>query len=129
MTRIKLSLSLGFSVLVGPITWFVHFILVYAVGEFGCRINFNNQFVVSPATIQLVVGIATITAVIVVGIGGLIGFRQWQSIENQQSDVPSAEMLVHFLGLVGMLLSALFLFAILMTAAPTLFLSTCDRAT
>jgi hypothetical protein len=129
MTRIKLPLSLGYSVLAGPIIWFVHFIIVYVAGEFGCRINFTNQLIVSLTTIQLIVGIVTIVSVIGVGIGGMMAYRQWQSAENQQNDVPSPEMLVHFLAMMAMLLSALFLFAIVMTAVPTIFLSTCDWVT
>lgn len=127
MTRTSLSPSLAYSVLAGPIVWAIHFVSVYMITEFGCRANFNNWLFITPANIHLIILIMTIVSLLSVGFGGALAYRQWRTQDNH-SEIDSSTKTQGFLVMMGMLLSALFLFAIVMTAAPTLFLSTCGQA-
>jgi hypothetical protein len=127
MTRTSLSLSLAYSVLVGPIVWAIHFVTVYMMTEFGCRANFNNWLFITPANIHLSILIITVVSLLAVGLGGLLANRRWKvEVDDERSD--SSTKTHDFLVRGGMLLSALFLFAIVMTDVPTLFLSTCGQA-
>jgi hypothetical protein len=127
MTRTSLSFSLAYSVLAGPIIWAVHFVIVYMITEFGCRVNFNNWLFITPANINLIILIVTVVSLVAVGFGGLLAYRQWKTQEDHSGSESSVK--THdFLVTAGMLLSALFLLAIVMTAAPTPFLSTCGQA-
>jgi uncharacterized membrane protein len=127
MTRTSLSLSLAYSILAGPIVWAIHFVIVYMITEFGCRVNFNNWLFITPSNIYLVIVIVTVVSLLGVGFGGLLAYRQWKT-QEQYNGADSSIRTHDFLVTVGMLLSALFLFAIVMTAVPTLFLSTCGQA-
>jgi hypothetical protein len=119
MTRGTSLFSLGYSVLAGPIVWAIHFVVVYAIGEFGCRANFNNWQFISPANIQMVIAAATIVGLIAVGGSGLLAYRYWR-------EQPDDSTLIRFLGMTGILLSLLFLLAILATFTPIFVLPVCD---
>jgi hypothetical protein len=60
MQRTNNLFRLGYSILVGPIVWAVHFMTVWVVSEFGCRANFNNVLFYPPATIRTAIIVATV---------------------------------------------------------------------
>jgi hypothetical protein len=120
-------IRLAYSILVGPILWFVHFVLVYAFAEFGCRANFNNLLFFPPETIRIATIVITVPVLVLVAIGGVLAFSSFRSLpENQNSD--SADDREHFLLRSGFLLSSLFLFIIVMTVIPSFVLNVCDKA-
>lgn len=127
MTRRLSPLALSYSVLSGPIVWFVHFMVVYAVAEFGCRANFNNQLFIAPQTIQLIVILSTLPALAAVAWGGWMAYQDWRSSERENSD-SSAEPPAHFLVLLGMAFSVFFIVSIVFTVLPTFFLGVCSEA-
>lgn len=127
MTRSLSPMRLGYSILAGPILWFVHFILVYTIAEFGCRANFNNFLFITPANIRVVIVAITIPILIFVGIGGIFAYREWTRLKEGRVDSKIAER-EHFLVIMAMLLSLLFLFSILVTTMPTFVVNVCDRA-
>jgi hypothetical protein len=124
MTRMNSSLTLGYSILAGPVLWFVHFVLVYAVAEFGCRANFNNLLVVTPGTIQILILVISAIILVLVGAAALFAYRAWQAARHNGISTESSHY--DFLAMMGVLLSALFLFIIVFTTLPTFFLSVCD---
>ncbi|MCA0453452.1 MAG: hypothetical protein LCI00_05715 [Chloroflexi bacterium] len=129
MIRTTSPFVLGYSVLSGPIIWFVHFVAVYSLAEFGCRSNFTNLIFITPETMRLTMIVLTVVSVIGVGFGGILAFRAWSQVRKETSRKESAyEARFHFLTLLGMLLSALFILSILFTVAPAFVLSVCDKA-
>lgn len=127
MTRTISPIALGYSILVGPILWAIHFLLVYMIAEFGCRANFNNLTYFSSEGIRTFISVLTVVCVIGVVSGGIIAYRSWGTLQtNGEGDSPIKER-VQFLVTMGMFLSVLFILSIVFTAVPTFFLNVCDR--
>jgi hypothetical protein len=118
-------MTLAYSILVGPILWFAHFIFVYALSEFGCRANFTNWWYFPPETIRTSIIIATIPVLVLVAIGGFMAYGAWRRLSTRPEIEVEGE---YFLSATGILLSVLFIFVILMTAAPSLIMNVCDKA-
>jgi hypothetical protein len=112
--------ALGYSILVGPVLWFVHFITVYNLADLGCRANFTNLSFITPSSIQMLILIISVVVLILVGAGAVLALRSLQTNDTQ------TDPRTHFLVTMGMLLSSLFLFIILVTTMPTFFVSVCD---
>lgn len=128
MTRTMSPLKLGYSILAGPVIWFAHFVMVYALAEFGCRANFTNVFFFTPDGIRTAVVVITVIALIGVGAGGLLAYRGWQSEGLNERGDSASEPREHLLMRAAMLLSGLFLFSIVMTTVPVFIVSVCDPA-
>lgn len=116
---------MAYSVMVGPILWFVHFLAVYILAEFGCRMNFSNMIFITPASIRLWVAILTVLLLIPVAAGGLLAYRNWRRLPEKGGALDAK---LQFLVVGGMLLSALFVVSILVTAMPAYFVGVCDQA-
>ncbi|MBC7814197.1 MAG: hypothetical protein H7175_23790 [Burkholderiales bacterium] len=127
MARSRSSMTLAYSILVGPILWFVHFAAVYSVAEFGCGSNFNNLMYISPANIRIVIVAITLPALILVAIGGLLAYRGWVSLRDQSIGILAGER-ERFLIKAAILLNGLFLLSIVATTVPTFFVNACDLA-
>lgn len=127
MARMSSPFALGYSILAGPVLWFVHFIAVYSLAEFGCRANFNNLAIIPPGTIQLLILVISAVILIMVGAAALSAYRAWQAA-GRDSITPEASR-HDFLAMMGVLLSTLFLFIIVLTTLPTFFLNVCDQVT
>jgi hypothetical protein len=87
MTRTMTPVSLLYSLLAGPLLWFAHFVLVWGMAEFGCRINFSNLELVTAANIRQFVVITTFIAVIAVAVGGVLAYRNW--VETQKHRIAA----------------------------------------
>lgn len=127
MTRMISPLSLFYSLLAGPVWWFAHFLLVWAMAEFGCRINFINLELITPANIQLFVVVTTAIALLAVMSGGVVAYGGWRRLQAHENEWVGEDRL-RFLILFALLLSGLFLFSIIFTATPAFFLDICDQA-
>src|SRR5687768_12559370 len=97
MTRPISPFSMAFSVLAGPILWFVHFVAVYVVAEFGCRINFSNLIFVTPESIRLWITVLTIVVLIPVAIGGVLAYRNWRQLPANGENGSPIDARLHFL--------------------------------
>jgi heme/copper-type cytochrome/quinol oxidase subunit 2 len=120
------SLRLAYSTLVGPILWLVHFVLVYAFTEFGCRAISNNIFNVTPENIRIATIVITIPVLILVAMGGLMAFGGMRRLNTSQDTENDRE---RFLTMTALMLSSLFLFIIVMTILPSFVMNVCDKAT
>lgn len=125
MTR-PFPFASAYSILAPPILWFAHFFVVYAIAEFGCRANFNNWLFITPATITLLTIVITVIALVLVGISGMIAYRRWTTLNGNQNTDDSLGERERFLVGAALFLNGLFLFSIIVTALPALFLSACD---
>jgi heme/copper-type cytochrome/quinol oxidase subunit 2 len=120
------SLRLAYSTLVGPILWFLHFVLVYAFTEFGCRSISNNIFNFTPENIRIATIVITIPVLILVAMGGLMAFGGMRRLNTSQDTENDRE---RFLTMTALMLSSLFLFIIVMTILPSFVMNVCDKAT
>lgn len=118
-----------YSMVSGPILWFIHFLAVYAIGEFGCRANFTNLAVISPDVMRLLIMIATVICGIGMVLGAWLAYGAWQTLPADETHDNDVQMRTRFMALSSLMLNALFLFAIVLIAAPTFVLPVCDRAT
>lgn len=127
VTRTLSPLALGYSILAGPILWFVHFVAVYSLAEFGCRANFNNLLFITPSTIRIVVIVLTLPTLLAVGYGGVVAYRAWETVNRDEPAETSSQSTWRFLLILGMLFSAMFLLSILFTVAPAFVLNVCEQ--
>jgi hypothetical protein len=125
--RLISPLSLFYSLLAGPVWWFAHFLLVWAMAEFGCRTNFSNLELITPANIQLFVVVTTAIALLAVMVGGFVAYGGWRRLQAHENEWIGEDRL-RFLILLALLLSGMFLFSIIFTATPAFFLDICDQA-
>jgi hypothetical protein len=121
MQRSFSPMTMGYSILVGPILWFAHFIFVYALTEFGCRANFTNWWYFPPETIRIWIILVTVPVLLLVAIGIFLGYGGLRGRSSEDNEG-------YFLASSGILLSALFLFIIIMTTTPSFVLAVCDKA-
>jgi hypothetical protein len=115
-----------YAVLVGPLVWFAHFVLVWAVAEMGCIANYANMPVLTPSAIRTVVAIATFFALAAIALGLFVGWRWRDAV--RQGGVTMAESRAKFLIQVGLSLSVLFFVSIVVTAIPAFVIGVCDTA-
>ena len=115
-----------YAVLVGPLVWFAHFVIVWAVAEMGCLANYTNMLVLTPASIRTIVVVATVVALLAIAVGFVMGWRWRDAV--RQGGVTMAESRAKFLVQVGLSLSVLFFFSIVVTALPAFVIGVCDTA-
>jgi hypothetical protein len=115
-----------YSVLAGPLVWFVHFVFVWAVAEMGCIANYTNMPILTPSAIRTIVVVATVVALAAVALGLFTGWR-WRGAVRE-GGVSMAESRAKFLIQVGLSLSALFFVSIVVTALPAFVIGVCDTA-
>jgi hypothetical protein len=129
MTRPISPFSIVYSLLAGPILWFVHFMAVYVLAEFSCRANFRNLIFFSPESIRLWITVLTLLLLIPVAAGGALAYRNWRTFPGDGgNDGSPLDARLNFLVVAGLLLSVIFLVSIIGTVIPTYFVGVCDQA-
>lgn len=115
--------------LVGPVTWFGHFMLVYLVAEAGCTGGGPGLEVFAPPVAATVTVVATIVAAAVCAAAAWWGYRWWRAAA---ATVGSHEHLESVddrrsgsLAFVGFVLSTFSVVAVLFTGAPALVFGSC----
>lgn len=106
-----------FSFLSGPITWAVHFGLIYALGEFGCISGFAEGV----EWVKTGVIVATVIGLVILAGSSWLAYTHWQTSgisERQQ-----------FMAAVGLGLNLLFALVLIASAVPVFFLATCKGVT
>ena len=131
MSRTISPISLACTLLAGPILWFVHFVVVYALAEFGCRANFKNLSFFTPETIRSSIVIITVALLVGVLLGSLLGYRSLKALQNKTNSDPSLpespdDTRIRFLLIAGMTLNAFFFINIIVTTLPVFFVDVCD---
>jgi heme/copper-type cytochrome/quinol oxidase subunit 2 len=127
MQRTNNLFRLGYSILVGPIVWAVHFMTVWIMSEFGCRANFNNVLFYPPGTIRTAIIVATVLALVLVSIGAVLAVRGWGRLNGTARPANDAQETTDYLTVTGFLMSSLFLFIIFVSAMPNFILNVCDK--
>jgi hypothetical protein len=114
------------SLLAGPLLWATYFLVVYTLGEFGCRGGWLRGTLLGLPATTVVVTALTVLALAVGAMTTYRTFRQWSAKQGDQ-DSPwfEAEERNRFMLLAGWMLGALFTYLILLTGIPALVLPQC----
>ena len=117
--------SLWFGVLAGPIVWSLLTLVNYAVAAQSCQPAGRHLAHPLFTSVKVVGGIATLVGFAIVVAALLVSVRSGR-IAND-ADVPRDAVWnrVHFMALSGIIVSAVFLYAILLHGLGVLFVTSC----
>lgn len=120
---------------VGPVIWFTHFMVVYLVAEMGCTGGGPGLERFGPPVPVLVTLVATAVAVPACAAAAVWGWGRWRASQEALETAPDEphEVSGEFdddrrrgsLAFAGFLLSAFSIVAVLFTAAPATVLGPC----
>lgn len=118
-----------FSIIVGPLVWVGHFLVVYLTTAIICAKGLFDLTVLSISIVPLVVGAATLMAASLVIAGTVLAYRRcsrlgWDApdLSLDRSDTDSRR---HFMAYAGLLLGGLSLLAIVWEALPVALIDSC----
>lgn len=118
--------QLWFGVAAGPIVWAIHLVVAYALVSLACNWNFFSFTMLGVPGIVAVLTLVTLAMGAIVLYAGLLAWRNWRLIEREAERVHGRREERHyFLAYSGVLLSALFLLAILLSLTPAFTLGPC----
>jgi hypothetical protein len=115
---------LWFALLSGPVVYSLHFLLVYFLVEAACRADWLRFELLGLNGISVWVIVLTVIAALVTLYSGLVAWRNWRRIKQQET-----ERLEGYAGLMsfsGVWLNGIFAGLILLTGLPALWLVVCD---
>lgn len=121
------------TVLVGPVIWISHFMLVYLVAEAFCEVGASGPRMLGLPVVSVVTVAATLIAVAVIGVAAV---RAWLRLgpEGPDGDEPPVEQRSgmgrlrgrdHPLVFTGLLLDVLSIMAVLFVGVPAIVLQPC----
>ena len=109
--------------LLPPVAWALHELLSYIVASLACTSGRFGPTVGGTSGAEWLLGLITLVAVATAASGGVLGFRLWRESETGiKGKGGSREARSGFLGIVGMMVSVLFLFGIVLLGAAPFFL-------
>lgn len=120
-----LNRSPWFHLLGGAILWSAHFLAIYGLVEFACRVK---PPVFGPDVISWSILVLTLVATLAAAYVGWAAYQTWRHLqESQETDEPGIWRLEsrRFMALSGIALSALFSLVILLGGLPALVLGPC----
>lgn len=112
-------LQLWFGLLGGPIAWFLHLVASYTAVPLVCATGLK-------VVLYGIVGLTVAGAVAAT----LVAWRNWRRTgwAEAESSAGRAAARVHFMALSGVVLSAIFLFVIVVQSLPIFLQEACDPA-
>lgn len=117
---------LSFSFISGPVIWFFHFVLIWAIGEMGCMAGLDQWLTLGVNAVPALVVLATIPAVALTLFSLFIAYRNWRRLREVDDEVQTnTEGRQRFMAFAGIVLSALFTVVMLVELIPTLILPPC----
>jgi hypothetical protein len=105
--------------LAGPVTWAVHFFVVYLLVEAACNID-SVAAMLSPDRTRTVVLAATVIAVGICGVFVVRSRRILELFRDTGRDHPQ-----RFVATMGLLMGSIFAVAVVAVGVPALWLSAC----
>lgn len=115
-----------FGMVGAPIIWFVHFLIVWAVSEFGCGAGFVDETTTIGGGVKIFVLVATVIGAIGTLASTFIANQIWQQYRSAPGNGGDpTEGRQRFMGFTGTLLGILFTIVVIMDALPVLFISSC----
>jgi hypothetical protein len=119
--------GLIFGLLAAPIAWAALHMFDYLWIETACKAGLLSGTFAGLTGVAWVVLAATLIALIVSVVAGILSFRRWRALRDSQDthDVDPVEARSSFLALSGALVSGLFALLIVMTGVPVLLMAPC----
>lgn len=117
-----------FGMLAGPVVWMTHFVFVYMVDEFVCKIDFFTTELLGLSAAAILVLLSTVATLAITGYAGWSSYRIWRStaVEDQPEWQRSREEArLRFMGLSGVLVSSMFLLLTVGLTVAVIVLSPC----
>ncbi len=111
------------AMLAGPVIWIVFFLVVYAVGEFGCLSGALDYAIGGIHVITLITAALGLVAMVGLGVVGWRAYQRWRSLNAM--DAASESRRTRFVTFGAVLLTGLFELAILLSIVPVLVLHPC----
>ncbi|EHM02737.1 hypothetical protein HMPREF9946_00811 [Acetobacteraceae bacterium AT-5844] len=122
------------TLLMPPAVWALHFLFCYVAAAVTCAkfasVNLNRpgtgQILASLEPLRLTIAVATIIALILIGISARQAWRHWGfGIEDPPHDQPTDEDRQRFLGYATLLLSGLSFVSVIFIALPAFLIQDC----
>lgn len=120
---------LWFGVGAPPVIWALHLVIVYAIQSVSCHWGFLQFTILGINALRFVLLVITLLAAIGVLAGGLVAYRSYQEIDgsrDMEDETGWLEGRFMFMAQSGVLLAGLFLFALVLTIFPIIFLQPCS---
>jgi hypothetical protein len=114
----------------GPVLWITHFLISYALGEFGCdaRLPVLHLNILGFSLLSWIILSFTLIVTFVASFVGWSAYRSWKRLKRSrrkdEQDFWEVEAR-QFMAFSGMLLGALFSLIILVSGLPVLVLDPC----
>jgi heme/copper-type cytochrome/quinol oxidase subunit 2 len=119
------DLRLWYGVAAGPIIWILHLAVVYALASLSCERGFLRFEVMGVIASSALIVILTIIAVALVIFAGVLSYGSLQRIRADPDVSQPEASRYRFMAFSGIILSIIFAITILISAIPTLLLTTC----
>jgi hypothetical protein len=119
--------SFWFGVAAPAVVWALHLVTIYAIQSTACHWGFLQATILGISGLRVLLLALTIAAGAVVILGGLTLNGIYQDLSRRNTverEDPSGR--VRFMARAGTWLAGLFLFALVMSLAPILFLDVCS---
>lgn len=127
---VRNSLGLWFAMVGAPLAWAVHFMLVWAITEMGCRIGGGRSQISGVSAIHALTLLSSVIALVVIGLSGISAYSWWRRTRQQKlgasDEVYTPIERTQFMGLLGMMFSILFAVVVIYMAVPVFVLPLCD---
>jgi amino acid permease len=115
------SAALWFGVLAGPAAWSIQVLIGYSAEEIACSSGSQTDELAGIGIETLIIAVnAALTAITFIAL--VVSFRRYQ--HDRRGD-PTTGARATWMGLAGVMVSALFLVVLVSGFAPMLFLTTC----
>jgi hypothetical protein len=114
--------ALWFGLLGAPIAWFVHFLAIWAIAEWGCLAGWGRFAILGLDVVVALVGIAAILALPIVAAAAFTAWRNWRRAGASPTGRDSRS---GFMGIGGIALGALFWTLIILETIPAFVLRPC----
>lgn len=111
--------------LAGPVIWIVHFMAVYVLAEAACAAGDGGPRLLGLSILALVTLVATVFAVGAALVLAVRAYQVWRGATGRSSDWLAGDERNAGLALLGWLLGAVFVVAILFVGVPAAFLDPC----
>jgi hypothetical protein len=121
-----------FSLIVGPMVWVAHFLILYVTAAIACAHGFFDDRIQGVPIVQVIGGSATLVALALVLDGFILSWRRWRGrpFDGERAPLPphdGADVMSRrrFMAYASMLLSGVSLIAIVWESLPLVFFTSC----
>ena len=128
-TPLPRTASLWFGMVGAAIAWALHFYLIWAVTEMGCRLGVGRSDIAGVSVIDALVLLMTLVGGAVIVAAGLTAYRNWRAVSGGTLDDNEVQGRsagrASFMSILGMAFAVIFMVVVIYTTVPVFVLPTC----